>query len=275
MNNEIIVQHSPKAPISEAVRLLRTNLSFITSALKNKLFLVTSSIPGEGKSWITSNLAVAFAQSNKKVLIIDTDLRKGKQHKNFGVENEIGFSNFLIEIYDKKIIDDKDLESFKSKVVKTNIDNVYLLPAGPTPQNPSELLQVSNVKYVLSKIKLDYDVVLLDTPPVSIVTDSLILCNKVDNVVLVAAAEQTKLSLLVNAKKSIENVNGKIAGVVLNKMPLERRKEYTKYYSHYELKENENNMKTNGNKKGDNTVKNSKNIEDNESDLNTKNSTNQ
>ncbi len=233
MKRDLIVHESPKHPISESVRLLRTNLTFLCRNKKNKVILMTSSTPGEGKSWTAANLAVAFAQSNQKVLLVDADLRKGRQHKIFKKLNTIGFSEYLqnMDLAEGDI--ETEAQILMKSIESTNIKNLFLITSGPVPFNPSELLSTSNLDNFLAIAKNSFDVIIFDAPPVSIVTDALILCKKVDYVALVAAVGETKKSILLSTKKAIENVGGRIAGVVLNKMPSDKRKEYVKYYSKY------------------------------------------
>lgn len=233
MKKDLIVNESPKHPVSEAIRLLRTNLTFLCRNNKSKVLLITSTAPGEGKSWTTSNLAIAFAQAGQKVLLVDADLRKGRQHKIFSKLNSFGFSTFLQSI--EKVDKDrqKELNALMEVVKFTGINNLFLIPSGPVPFNPSELLTHENIEDFLYIAKNNFDVIIFDAPPVSIVTDALLLCKKVDYVIIVASVGETKKELIKNTKKSIENVGGKIAGVVLNKMPTEKRREYTKYYSKY------------------------------------------
>lgn len=233
MSSELIVHESPKAPISEAIRLLRTNLSFMNGKRKNQVILLTSAAPGDGKSWVSANLAVAFAQSDKKVLLVDADLRKGRQHKIFGRFNTRGFSDFLQGVLG--IEDDIEIQAdiLMKSITTTEVKNLFLVPSGIVPPNPAELLDTEGLNTFLQIVKQNFDVIIFDAPPVSIVADSLVLCKKVDNVVLVTAAEVTKKDMIIEAKKTIQQVGGKISGVVVNKMPSEKRKEYTKYYAHY------------------------------------------
>lgn len=233
MRREIIVHESPKAPISEAVRLLRTNLSFIAGRKKSQTLLVTSAAPGDGKSWVTANLAIAYAQSNKKVLLVDADLRKGRQHKIFEKYNSVGFSDYLQSVQDLE--DDLELQAeiLMKSITVTKVPNLFLVTSGTVPPNPAELLGTQSFDNFLTIVRENFDVIIFDMPPVSIVADSLVVCKKVDNVVLVSAYGQTKKNMLLDAKNSIKKVGGKIAGVVVNKMPMEKRKDYVKYYSHY------------------------------------------
>ena len=236
MRKDIIVHESPKAPISESIRLLRTNISFMCKNRDKQVLLVTSAVPGDGKSWVSANLAIAYAQTNKKVLLIDSDLRKGRQHKIFGKFNSNGFSDYLLSVADEENLSIQE-EVLIRTITTTDVPNLFLIPSGTVPPNPAELLDTQRVDDLIKIAKQKFDIIIFDMPPVNIVTDSLLICKKVDYTILVAAAEKTKKDMVLNAKKAIEHVGGKIAGVVLNKMPIEKRKEYSKYYSHYGAEE--------------------------------------
>lgn len=233
MRKDIIVHEFPKNPISEAIRLLRTNLTYRTGRNPSNVLLVVSTMPGEGKSWLTANLGIAYAQADKKVLIIDADLRKGRQHKIFGRYNNVGFSDYLQGVSSVKEDVEIHDEILMKSITTTEIQNLFLMPSGPTPYNPSELLSNANMKMLLDTLKENFDVILFDAPPVSIVADSLILSKSADSVLIVTAVNETKKDMLVNTKKALVNVGANIAGVVVNKMPNDKRKEYTKYYAHY------------------------------------------
>jgi capsular exopolysaccharide synthesis family protein len=232
MLKDMIVHEAPKSSVSEAIRNLRTSLMYKMTKSSAKSFLVTSSSTEEGKSWIISNLAIAFSQSKQKVLIIDCDLRRGRQHDIFKVSNEYGLAQAL----DNKNID-KENENLKAEInkliIKTEIDNVSLIPAGIVPHNPSELFENSKFGLILENLKDDFDIIFFDAPPINVVTDSMILCNKADGVIMVCAIERSKRDALVETKKKIINMGGNIVGVVVNRMPVEKMKEYTKDYSRY------------------------------------------
>ena len=136
MKKEVIAHKDPKSPISEVFRTLRTNIQFMSSSKKMKTLLVTSTFPGEGKSWVTSNLAVTFAQAGKRVILIDADMRKGRQYAIFGVSPRPGLSNLLAE-YD---IDNNNPEQILDYVQETEVENLFVISAGNVPPNPSELL---------------------------------------------------------------------------------------------------------------------------------------
>lgn len=221
MKNEIIVDRNPKSSVAEAIRIIRTNLEFAGIDKKIKTVLVTSSIPSEGKSFISTNLATAFAQNGSKVLLMDCDMRKGRLHKIFDIENERGLSNLLLE----------DIEtSFKDFIKKTEINNLYLLPKGVVPPNPSELLNSSKTKALLHVLAEKFDYVILDGTPINGLTDSLILTKYVDKTVIVAALNYTKTNEFEFTKKSLLSVGADIAGVIVNKTADSHSGYYGNYY---------------------------------------------
>jgi capsular exopolysaccharide synthesis family protein len=221
MTNEIIVNKNPKSSVSEAIRIIRTNIEFSGIDKKVKTILITSSIPSEGKSFISANLATAFAQNNSQVLLVDCDMRKGRLHKMFGIENERGLSNLLLG----------DVESeFKLYIKKTNIDNLYLLPKGIVPPNPSELLNSSKTKNLLKVLSERFDYLILDGTPVNGLTDSLILTKYVDKTIIVASLNYTKSNELEFTKKSLLSVGADIAGVIVNRVPDAHSSYYGNYY---------------------------------------------
>ena len=219
--NELIVATNPKSSIAEAIKTIRTNLQFSSVDDKVKSILVTSSFSGEGKSFVTANLAVAFAQAGTKVLIVDCDLRRGRQHNIFHVENLEGLSNLLIDDVEKK---------YKHYIKKTRYENIYVLPMGIVPPNPSELLASDKNKQLVEILAKNYDLVIYDGVPVGGLTDSIIMADLVDKVVIVSAYKQTPIELLNNTKKNLEKFSDKIAGVVLNKYPATTDHYYSNYY---------------------------------------------
>lgn len=232
MKKDMIIHEAPKSPVSEAVRTLRTNLTYKMNKTGEKVFLITSSSSGEGKSWTSSNLAISFVQSKQKVLLIDADLRKGRQHQVFSLDNSIGLSNILDN---RKICKDSVYldEEVDKLIQKTEIDNLYVIPSGMVPHNPSELLESEQFSVVLENLRNKFDVIFVDAPPANIVTDSIVLCTKVDGVILACAMGKAKREALLDTKEKILNVGGNILGVVINKMPTDKMKEYTKDYSRY------------------------------------------
>ena len=233
--SEIIVNDFPRSPISESFRLFRTNLFYLFENDESKVICLTSSNSGEGKSWVCSNLAISCAQYGKKVLIIDADLRKGRQHRIFRKSNRAGLSDLLKELRGE--VKEEDIPKIEDeltvKIQDTEVNNVYLLTSGPVPFNPSELLGTANIDFLLNLLKKEFDLIIIDTPPASIIADALLFAKKVDHMFLVACSRKTKKELLLNTKKSIEAIGGKISGIILNQVSTERRKEYSKSYQKY------------------------------------------
>lgn len=229
MNLNLILDKIPKSPISESFRTLRTNLQFAYAYKDLKTVLVTSSNSGEGKSAISSNLAIAYAQLGKKVIIIDADMRKGTQDKIFNLKRKNGLSNYLSGVY---IENDSDT-SGKDKIIinKTMVQNVFLIPAGSVPPNPAELLTSSRMKKLIDLLKGKFDVIIIDAPPANLVTDAIILSKIADTVLLVCSYKETKRESLRNLKKAFESVDSKIIGMVLNKMKVTKKDRYNYYYS--------------------------------------------
>jgi len=227
MKKELIVQRNPKSPIAEMFRTLRTNIQFMNSKKELKTILVTSTMPGEGKSWVSSNLAVTFAQSGKRVCIVDADMRKGRMAALFQTDVTPGLSNYLSGFDTNGIADNEDIIKY---IKPTEVENLFLIPAGNVPPNPAELLGTETTVKMIDKLKEVFDVIILDGTPGMLVTDALILSRIADTTILVASHKSTKKDDLEKVKKSIENVGGKIAGVVLNKMPVKAKEYNSAYY---------------------------------------------
>ena len=195
---------------------------------KLKTILVTSTFPGEGKSWVASNLAVTFAQAGKKVVLIDADMRKGRQYNIFGFFPIPGLSNYLSGVDIDN--DERDVTDIADYVQDTEVDNLFVMPAGNIPPNPSELLISPQMVDLLEQLKELCDIVIVDGTPNELVTDSLIITRLVDSTIIVTACKQTKKENLRRAIQNIQNVGGKIAGVVVNKIPLASKKYEESYY---------------------------------------------
>lgn len=219
---ELIVNNYPKSSVTEAIKTIKTNLTFSTLNEKIQTILITSSIIGEGKSFISSNLAIAFATSDKKVLLIDCDLRNGHQQQIFNIitNSKMGLSNLLIDKSWKK--------NLKDYVYETEVKNLDIIPTGTIPPNPSILLESPKLESLLEELKTKYDIIIFDTPPVTGLTDSLILSRLADVVLVVAKAKKTTLEMIDNTKKSLEKVGACIGGVILNKV--DNKANYNKEY---------------------------------------------
>lgn len=226
MRKEVIAEHEPKSPISEIFRTLRTNIQFMSTKGKLRTLLVTSTLPGEGKSWVSANLAVTFAQAGKKVVIIDADMRKGRQYSIFGVSPKPGLSNYLSGMLDGEEINE-DLSNY---IQETEVENLYIISAGNIPPNPSELLIAPQMVNLLDQLKEMCDIIIIDGTPSQLVTDSLILTRLVDSTIIVTAQKHTKKEDLKRVITNIQNVGGKIAGVVVNKVTISAKKYEQSYY---------------------------------------------
>lgn len=227
-NNELIIENNPKSHIVECIKTIRTNILYTTS---RKTILITSSRQKEGKSWVINNLAIAFAQAHKKVILVDTDLRKdNNKNEILNVKKGEGLSDFIKEISEDKL---ENLLKSKKYIKETKIPNLHILQNGTMPPNPAELISSENMKKLLDLLKSMYDVVLLDGTPCMIVSDSIALSSMVDSTILVAESRKTKISDLKKTKKLIEDVNGRILGVILNKSEMQRGKYYGKRYGYY------------------------------------------
>lgn len=227
MKKELVTEQDPKSPISEVFRTLRTNIQFMNTKGKLKSILITSTLPGEGKSWTSSNLAVTFAQAGKKVIIIDADMRKGRIYSIFGVSPRPGLSNYLSGVDWDEGEASSNLADY---IQKTDIENLSVISAGNVPPNPSELLISDQMTELMEKLKEMFDIIIFDGTPSQLVTDSLILTRIVDSTVIVTASKETKKEDLKRVIKNIKNVGGKVAGIVLNKVPVDAKKYEQSYY---------------------------------------------
>lgn len=228
MKKEVVVLESPKSPEAEMFRNLRTNIQFMNADSEKKVMVITSTMPGEGKSYVTANLAAAFAQIDKKVLIVDTDMRKGRQYSLFNLRPRPGISNYLSGVVDQSFADKKD--DIKNYIQETEVENLYLITAGSVPPNPSELLVSNKMQTIIDSLSEIFDIIIFDAPPCLIVADALILARLVDFTIIVSAQNVTRMEDLNKAKLSIENVGGKVAGVVLNKVQINAKSYSNSYY---------------------------------------------
>lgn len=232
MRKELITHKDPKSPVSEVFKTLRTNIQFMNSNKQLKSLLVTSTMPGEGKSWTASNLSIAFAQAGNKTVIIDADMRKGRLATLFEVQQRPGLSNYLSGVRDNNQTTN-DLQNY---VKRTEIPNLFIIPAGNMPPNPSELLVTHQMANLIQELKKEFDLIIIDGTPSKLVTDAVILSRIVDSTIIVTAHNQTKKDDLVKVVKDIKNVGGHVAGVVYNKIPISSKKySQTYYYSSMQL----------------------------------------
>ena len=216
----IISYNDPKSVISEQYRAIRTNIEYSNVDQNTKTILVTSSDKNEGKTTTVSNLAVSFANLNKKVLLIDCDLRNPSIHKMFRLNNIYGLTDILAK--DRAV--DKCIQ-------ETELENLYVLTAGATPPNPAEILSSEKMKNLIEDLKNIYDYIFIDTPPIGLVTDAGVLSSFIDGVVLVVKSESVEKKYLEETKKKLDAVDARILGAILNSYKSEQ-KDYN-YYSYY------------------------------------------
>lgn len=218
---ELITYGHPKSMLSEAYRSIRTSILLSFSEKPPKKIVITSPNPSEGKTTTVINTAIALSQTGAQVLIIDADLRKPRLHKIFNYENGQGLSSFLSG--------HGDLESV---VKKSEVPNLFYIPSGPIPPNPSELLGSNLFKKMVESLEARFDHIVLDSPPVLGFADSIILSTSVDGVILTVLGGKTPRETLQRAKEVLQQVNTKIIGVVINRVDI-RRSDYGYYYYRY------------------------------------------
>jgi capsular exopolysaccharide synthesis family protein len=221
---ELITHVFPKSNYAENYRSIRTTLLLSTPDGKLKSLLVSSALPQEGKTATISNLAVTLAQANKRVVIVDSDLRKPRLNKIFEIKNTNGLTNYL-----SSTLDIRDL------VKPTKIPNLFLINSGPVPPNPVELLDSEKMNDLIDRLKQGFDYILYDVPPVLSVSDAIVLGTKIDGMILVAWGGKTSRDALRQTKDKLDVHKIKCLGVVLNNINVEERGYYhmRHYYDYY------------------------------------------
>ncbi len=228
---ELITVNDSKSIISEAFKTLRTNIQFSNVDLKGaQTLLITSCLPSEGKSYVSANLAITFAQAGKKVILVDSDMRRGRQSKIFKVPNMNGLSNYISNIDSNGMEINWNLGEY---IKRTDIKNLNIITAGSVPPNPAELLASARLNELIESLKNYYDIIIFDGAPILPITDSLILGRVLEKVMLVAENNKTKKDNLVKAKSNIEDVGGKVIGIALNKVAVSNGKYGDEYYYYY------------------------------------------
>jgi capsular exopolysaccharide synthesis family protein len=213
------VLHKPKSAIAEAFRSIRTNLQFFVNGNEKKVILITSSVSGEGKSFVSINLATVFALQNNRVILVGLDLRKPKLYEDFGLDNQTGVSSYLIR--------NKSLDQI---IHKTEIENLDIIPSGPIPPNPAELISKPEMKTFFDELKLRYDIIIIDTPPLGIVSDALQLMAYSNINLYIVRENFSKLEFI----RSLEEmrVEGKIKNMSIIINDADFSKQYGYGYGH-------------------------------------------
>lgn len=217
---ELVTVHSPKSAASESYRSIRTGILFSSADEAPRTILITSASPSEGKTITVVNLGVAMANAGSRVLILDCDMRRPRIHKIFGLDRKIGVSSILVGTGN-----DKDA------IVPSSVENLDILPVGPIPPNPSEIIGSKKMDLLLNALKKQYDRVLIDSPPISAVTDAVILAQMADSLLLVVRAGETPRQIIQHALAQVRNVNANILGAILNAVSVGRDSYY--YYQYY------------------------------------------
>ena len=218
----LVTQNDPKNPAAEAYRVIRTSVQFAQAGKELKTIAITSCTPNEGKSMTIANLAIVLTQAGKSVLIMDCDMRNPTVHKNFNLSNKVGLSSCI-----------SMGTAVADAVQGTGIEGLDALTAGVIPPNPSELLGSERMQNILQRAKEEYDYVLIDTPPVLPVTDSLVLGRMVDGLILVIDSGEIKVEMARDVKNQLVHSGANILGVVLNKVRSEHHGYGYGYYYYY------------------------------------------
>lgn len=217
-----LIEEGPESPHAEAYRVLRTNARFSKAFAGGRTLCVTSGSVGEGKSLTTANLAYVCAQLGERVLVIDSDLRRPRQHRILGVSNKHGLADVI-----------QGKASLDEMIIQTEVPNLYFLPSGKLPQASQGLLDSTRMRDVLSKVREQFDVTLLDAPPMMGVSDASVLVSEADGTLLVIQYRKYPRSVSARARNLIENVGGTLLGVVLNNINISRDSYYYYYYHTY------------------------------------------
>jgi len=228
-DQKIITLSQPRSPVAEAFRSIRTNITFASVDKPLRRILVTSATPGDGKTTVVTNLAVTLAQGERKVVLIDSDLRRPQVNHRLGLSNQPGLSQLFVQ----------KLDTIQEVIQENEVPGLAVITAGDVPPNPSELLMSNKMNQILDHLTQEYDLVLIDTPPVLSVTDAVALAPKMDGLIVVIKPGKTRKRDLRNALEQLRGVGARVLGLVLNGVDLDNRKynyyygEHYSQYSHY------------------------------------------
>lgn len=215
----LYVHDKPKSTVSEKFRGIRSNIMFSSAEKKIQSLLITSEKPSSGKSTISANIAVIYAQAGYKTLVIDGDMRKPTQHYIFDLPNNSGLSNLIV-----------NKATYTESIKETKVENLAILTAGPTPPNPSELIASTQFDEIYNELLSDYDFIVVDTPPVNTVTDAQVYAQTIQNCALVIDVEKNNKNEVKKAKDLLNQAGGKLLGAILNKTAIDKSSSYYYYY---------------------------------------------
>ncbi len=207
--SDLVTLTDPRSPAAEAYRTLRTNLTFAALDKPIETLIVTSATPNDDKSKVLANLAITMAQGERRTILVDADLRRPDLHEIFGIENDRGVTTMIVE--------ETALEN--PPLTNVGVENLWLVPSGPLPPNPADILGSRKMEQVIAALKRHADILLFNAPPVIAVTDAAVLGTKVDGLLLVVSAGQTRREHALRARESLERVHVRIIGAVLNNAP--------------------------------------------------------
>jgi capsular exopolysaccharide synthesis family protein len=220
-NPDLIVALRPESSVAEAFRVVRTNLMFMSPDQPCRAIAVTSALPSEGKTTVASNLAIVLAQSGLRVVLVDTDLRRPRLHRSFGLSNDVGVT---LACAAQLPIDEC--------IRQTEVDNLSVLTSGPIPPNPAEMLHSERFAELVAELRTRFDRVIFDSPPVLPVTDAAVLSRLIDGMVVVGRGFKTDRNAVSTALRALIDVKTHIIGVIINAIDL-RRRDYKEYYYYY------------------------------------------
>jgi capsular exopolysaccharide synthesis family protein len=224
-NAELLIHTDSRSSLAEAYRQLRTSILLSTAGHAPKSLLITSSLPSEGKTTTATNTAISLAQTGAKVLIIDADMRRPRLHQVFNITNGAGLSTLLSSEFDEKQLLDIVQYDEKSKL--------NLLPSGPVPPNPAELIGSEQMSYLLKKLQNHFTHVVIDSPPIASFTDGVLIASMVDGVILVVHAGKSSRQVVKRSKQLLNDIGAKVLGVVLNNVNLRSQDNYYYYQTYY------------------------------------------
>ncbi len=222
INRQLITLDNPKSPISEAYRSLRTTLLYQNTDKRRKSLIVSSAGPGDGKTTTVANLAITLANMGKKTILIDTDLRRPVVNKVFGINKSPGITEYLKGY----------IKNFSDVVSKTKIDNLFIVPSGVIPPNPSELLGSKKLRDLIRKLEKEWDMVLFDSPPLVAVTDATMISKEIDNILIVVKVGKTEKNAFEHTINALKNISAPLGGIILNAVT--DRHNYGYYYYYYQ-----------------------------------------
>jgi capsular exopolysaccharide synthesis family protein len=239
---DLLAHLDPVSHVSESVKIIRTNIEFSSIDKPLKTIAVTSTSQSEGKTSIIANLAITYAQVGRRVLLIDSDLRRPMVHRLFGVSNRRGLTNVLVSG-----------REYKEFVQETLTENLYVLTSGPIPPNPAEILMTTAFGNFIETVRQDFDMVFFDAPPIAVVTDAAIISTKVDGIVYIVKSGDVDRKQLQHASALLKQVKANVIGYILNGVKEDSENYYYYYSSHYRYAAPPNDDQKKGKKKGKKT----------------------